>query len=411
MILIKNIKALLQVRPALNATPLAGLEQSFLPVLENAFLLIEQDRIADFGEMSRCPLRSDVEIDAFGRMVMPTWCDSHTHIVYAAAREEEFVQRIQGVHYEMIAAKGGGILNSARRLQNMPESELLAGAVKRIEEARSLGTGAMEIKSGYGLTLESELKMLRVIRRLKSLTDMTIKATFLGAHAIPLEFKQRRNEYISLIINKMLPIIAAENLADFIDVFCEKIAFSVSETERILEAGVKYGLKPKIHTNQFHSMGGIEAAVKYGAISVDHLEILNEREMVLLKNHKTIATLLPTAPFFLNDSNTPPARQLMNKGIPVALATDCNPGTSPSVSMPFVWSLSCIRLRMTPEEGFNAVTWNGACAMEVQNDLGCIAKGKIANLILTKPVPSVAYLPYSFGTNWIEKTILKGNLH
>lgn len=404
-ILIKNIKELIGTHDNLS---LRGQEMSHLAHIKNAFLVIDNQVITQIGSMENCPLRADVEIDASGKLVLPAWCDSHTHLVFAATREEEFVMRIKGISYEEIAAKGGGILNSARKLQLIDEKELLDKSWERLQEAQDLGTGAIEIKSGYGLTLESELKMLRVIRALKEKTNMMIKATFLGAHAIPTEFKQNREGYISLIIQDMLPSIAGENLADYIDVFCEKIAFNTDETDKILEAAHKYGLKPKIHTNQFNSMGGIETAVKHRAVSVDHLEVLNDTEIGVLKQSNTIATLLPTAPFFLNDSHTPPARQLLNENVPIALATDYNPGTTPSASMPFVLSLACIRLRMTPEEALNAATINGAAAMEISQDYGSIAVGKKANLIISKPVPSLAYLPYSFGTNWIEKVIING---
>ncbi len=408
-LLIKNIRTLIGIHP-LSKTRLCGAEMADLPTMENAFLLIENQRITQFGAMVDCPQRADETIDATARIVLPAWCDSHTHLVFAATREEEFEMRIQGIPYEEIAARGGGILNSARRLQAMPEDELFDRSVLQLNEARLMGTGCLEIKSGYGLTLDSELKILRVIQRLKAVSDVEIKASFLGAHAVPLEYKNNRNGYISLIINEMLPKIADEGLADYVDVFCEKIAFTSEETDRILSAASKYGLKPKIHTNQFNSMGGIEIAVRHNAVSVDHLEVLNDAEISILKNSKTIATLLPTAPFFLNDSHTPPARKLIDAGVTVALATDFNPGTTPSVSMPFVVSLACIRLRMTPDEAINAATLNGAAALEMSNDFGSIAIGKLGNCIMTKPVPSVAYLPYAFGSNWIEKVVLKGRV-
>ncbi len=403
-ILIKNIKQLVGTQ---SIQRLKGKAMASLPNINNAFILIENNTIAQIGEMPNCPLRADKIIDATGRLVLPAWCDSHTHLVFAATREEEFVMRIKGVSYEEIAAKGGGILNSARRLQAMDESELFDKSFERLDAAKQLGTGAIEIKSGYGLTLESELKILRVIRRLKENSNLSIKSTFLGAHAVPLEYKTNREGYISLIINDMLPRIASEGLADYVDVFCEKIAFSIDETDQILTAAAKYGLKPKIHTNQFNSMGGIETAVKHSAISVDHLEVMNDAEIEVLKTSNTIATLLPTAPFFLNDPHTPPARKLLDADITVALATDYNPGTTPSVSMPFVVSLACIRLRMTPEEALNAATINGAAAMEISNTHGSIAVGKVASLIITKPVSSLAYLPYSFGMNWIEQVLIE----
>ena len=408
-LLIKNIKSLIGTHP-LSISKLKGEALSNLPTIENAFLLIENQRIAQFGAMADCPQGGDKIIDATDRIVLPAWCDSHTHLVFAATREEEFEMRIQGIPYEEIAARGGGILNSARKLQAMDENELFERSLLRLDEAIKLGTGCIEIKSGYGLTVDSELKMLRVIKRLKAVSDIEIKASFLGAHAVPTEYKSDRNAYISLIINEMLPEIAHEELADYVDVFCEKIAFSSEETDRILTAAARYGLKPKIHTNQFNSMGGIETAIKHNAVSVDHLEVLNDTEIALLKNSNTIATLLPTAPFFLNDSHTPPARKLIEAGATVALATDFNPGTTPSVSMPFVISLACIRLRMTPAEAINAATLNGAAALEMSHDFGSFAVGKMGNCIITKPVPSVAYLPYSFGSNWIETVVLKGKV-
>ena len=407
-LLIENIRWLIGTHP-LSIGRLKGTEMSHLPKVENAFLLIDNQRITRFGTMSEPdrPTSADQYVDATGRAVLPAFCDSHTHLVFAASREEEFEMRLKGMAYETIAANGGGILNSARKLGAMSESELFDRSLARLEEAEGLGTAAIEIKSGYGLTVDSELKMLRVIRRLKETVGnrMTIKATFLGAHAVPTLFKDNRKGYISLIINDLLPKIAAEGLADYMDVFCEKIAFSADETDELLTAAARFGLRPKIHTNQFNSMNGIETALKHKAISVDHLEVLTENEIDLLGNSPTVATLLPTAPFFLNDAHTPPARQLMDSGATVALATDFNPGTSPSVSMPFVVSLACIRLRMTPTESLNAATLNGAAAMEVSNDFGSIAVGKMARVILTKPIPSVAFLPYNFGTNWIERVV------
>ncbi len=401
-ILLKNIKQLIGISKKLK---LKGSDMSQLQSLENAYLLIENQRIIDFGEMKNCPERADETINCTGRLVLPAWCDSHTHLVFAASREEEFVMRIKGATYQEIAEQGGGILNSAHRLQALDENELYENSLERLAEARKMGTRAIEIKSGYGLTVESELKILRVVRRLKEQSDMLIKATFLGAHAVPLTYRDNRKGYIDLIIKDMLPKIADEGLADFIDVFCEKLAFSTDETAKILEAGAKYGLKPKIHTNQFNSMGGIETAIRHKAVSVDHLEVLNKKEIKALKKSDTMATLLPTAPFFLNDKHTPPARTLLENDIAVALATDFNPGTSPSVSMPFVLSLACIRLRMTPEEAINAMTINGAAAMELSDKVGSIAKGKLAHLIVTKPVSSLSYLPYSFTENWIERVI------
>ena len=389
-----------------NDKPLKGEMLSKVNFIENAWLLIVHSRIADWGLMENCPDRADEIIDAQGGYVLPAFVDSHTHLVFAAAREQEFVQRIQGMSYQEIAQKGGGILNSARRLAACSEEELLEKAFERLQEVISYGTGAIEIKSGYGLSTESELKMLRVIRRLKEISPIPIKASFLGAHAMPLEYKENRAVYINMILEEMLPRIANEALADYIDVFCEKGFYSVEETDLILDAGTKYGLKPKIHCNQFNSMGGIETAIKYGAVSVDHLEVLNETEIEALRNSNTIATLLPTAPFFINDEHFPPARKLVESNVAVALASDFNPGTSPSGNMQFVLSLACIKLRMTPEEVFNAATHNAAFALEIDTELGSITKGKKANLMITAPMPSLAFMPYYFGTNLVKRMIL-----
>jgi imidazolonepropionase len=384
-----------------------GADMAHLPAIDNAFLLIENDKIHSFGSMQDCPTNADATVDVSGKMIFPCWCDSHTHLVFAHSREEEFVDRIKGLSYEEIARRGGGILNSARKLQETREEVLLEQAFERLLEIQQYGTGTVEIKSGYGLTVESELKMLRVIRRLQERTELTIKATFLGAHALPLEFKENRKAYIDLIINEMLPNIAREKLADYLDVFCEKNFFSVTETEILIEAGLKYGLKPKIHTNQFHSLGGIEVAVRHHAISVDHLEVLTDDEIQILYNSNTMPTLLPSAPFFLHD-RYPPARRMLDTGLPLALATDFNPGTSPSGRMPFVLSLACTQLKMTPEEAIHAATINGARALELEQTHGSIAVGKIANLFITKPIPSIAYLPYAFGSDLVEQVYLQG---
>jgi imidazolonepropionase len=356
--------------------------------------------------MENCPDRADEIIDAAGGFVLPAFVDSHTHLVFAAPREQEFVQRIQGMSYQEIAQKGGGILNSARRLSTCSEEQLLEDAFARLQEVISYGTGAIEIKSGYGLSVESELKMLRVIRRLKEISPIPIKASFLGAHAMPMEYKENRNAYIHQILDEMLPRIADEDLADYIDVFCEKGFYSTEETDLILNVGAKYGLKPKIHCNQFNSMGGIETAIKYNAVSVDHLEVLNDEEIEALANSNTIATLLPTAPFFLNDDHFPPARKLVESKVAIALASDFNPGTSPSGNMQFVLSLACIKLRLTPEEAFNAATINAAYALEMEGELGSISKGKKANLMITVPMPSLAFMPYYFGVNLVKRMIL-----
>lgn len=407
--LISNIKTLLlgtETTPAFAT----GKAMQNLPQLNNAYILIEDERILDWGAMDNLPEQSvDKTIDATGAYVLPTWCDSHTHLVFAATREGEFIDKIQGVSYQEIAEKGGGILNSAKRLQNTPEDELLESAYQRLLEVQGYGTGAIEIKSGYGLTVEAELKMLRVIQRLKQKTKIPIKATFLGAHALPNEYKNNRAGYIQLIIDDMLPQIAAEGLADYIDVFCEKVAFSVAETEQLMEAGAKYGLKAKIHTNQFNCMGGIQAAVAHQAVSVDHLEVINEEEIACLLNSKTIPTLLPSAPFFLNDPYQE-ARKMIDAGLGVALATDYNPGSTPSGKVPFLLSLACVKMKMLPEEAIIAATLNGAYAMEEENNLGSISKGKLANLIITKPMDSIAYMPYAFGSDWIDKVMIAGSL-
>lgn len=407
MLTITNIKKLIQAET--SPRPLVkGEAMSHLPSIDNAYLIIKDGLIHDFGPMSEFPSPANSEIiDASEKFVLPCWCDSHTHLVYAGSRESEFVDRIKGLSYQEIAEKGGGILNSAKRLQNTSKEELLEQATNRLKEIIHNGTGAVEIKSGYGLTVESELKILRIIKEMKKTSPIEIKSTFLGAHAIPLQFKKDRKGYINLIINEMLPEIHQENLADYIDIFCEKVAFSVDETMQIMEAGAKYGLKPKIHTNQFNCMGGIEASVKHGAISVDHLEVLNQDEIDCLKSSNTIPCLLPSAPFFIND-HYPPARKMIDQGLPVALATDYNPGSTPSGKMPFVISLACIKMRMTPEEAINAATINGAKAMELEKTHGTIYKGKVANFMITKPIPSLAYIPYSFGSDLIDSVYIKG---
>ncbi|MEM9823853.1 MAG: imidazolonepropionase [Bacteroidota bacterium] len=410
-LLLRNIAQLIGIDQETTATtaPLRADALRQLPTLQQAWLLIEDERIADFGHMDTCPERADQIIDVQGGMVGPAWCDSHSHLVFAASRESEFVYRIEGRSYAEIAAKGGGILNSAKKLREMPEEQLFEQAWKRLQKVRAYGTGALEIKSGYGLTYESELKMLRVIKQLKEKSDLAIKATFLGAHAMPLAHRDKRPVYLDLLLKKMLPQIADEGLADYVDVFCEKGFYSVAEAEMIMEAGQKYGLKAKIHTNQFNCMGGIQAAIKYDALSVDHLEVVNEEEMACLQQSDTIATLLPSAPFFLCD-HYPPARQLIDAGVALALASDYNPGTTPSGRMAFVLSLACIKMKMLPEEAINAATINGAFAMELANDYGRIARGKIASLFLTDPIPSVAYLPYAFGDDLIRQVVVKGKI-
>ncbi len=409
--LIKNIKGLVQTRTADESqNPLKGEVLKKLPIIENAFLLLKDDRIAAYGKMEDCPTYEGEVIDAKDRFVLPTWVDSHTHLVFAAPREEEFVMRLKGKSYQEIAAAGGGILNSAKKLQEKSEEELFDDAWGRLQEVIRMGTGAIEIKSGYGLNTEAELKMLRVIRELKKESPIPIKATFLGAHAFPAEYKDNHQGYVDLVVNEMLPQIAEEGLADYIDAFCEKVAFSVDETRQVIEAGAKHGLKAKVHTNQFNCMGGIELCVEQNALSVDHLEVVNETEIKALQGSSTLATLLPSAPFFLSDPYQP-ARALIDADIPVVLASDYNPGSTPSSNMNLVVALACIKLKMTPEEAINAATLNGAFALELEKDYGSIEVGKKANLILTKKIPSVGYIPYAFGSNHIDEVIINGKVY
>ena len=410
--LITNIKGLVGIHPK-EKLVLRGSELANLPVLENAWLLIENGLIKDFGLMSEIPsqisnLKS--QISAKGKFVLPSWCDSHSHIVFAASREEEFVMKIEGKSYEAIAAAGGGILNSARKLHLASEDDLFESASNRLKELIKLGTGAIEIKSGYGLTVDSELKMLRVIKRLKTAFPIPIKATFLAAHAYPQDYKNDHQGYINLIIEQMLPAIAEEKLADYIDAFCEKGFFSVEETDQILIAGASYGLKPKIHANQLSVSGGVQIGVKHNAISVDHLEETDAAVLNSLANSDTIATLLPSCSFYLGIPFAN-ARELINANAIVALASDFNPGSTPSGNMNFVVSLACIKLKMLPEEAINSATLNGAAAMELSDKIGSIAIGKKANLIITKSIPSIAFLPYSFGQTQIETVILNGEIY
>lgn len=392
---------------------LRGNEMDNLHVLENAWLLIEDDLIKDFGDMESIPahiLNLPSQISAEGRYVFPSWCDSHTHIVFAATREEEFAMKIQGKTYEEIAAAGGGILNSANKLQKATEDELFESASVRLTQMIRQGTGAVEIKSGYGLTVESEIKMLRVIKRLKASFPVPIKATFLAAHAFPALYKDDHEGYINLIINEMLPVIAKEQLADYIDVFCEKGFFSIAETDRILKAGAAYGLKPKVHANQLSVSGAVEVAVLNHAVSVDHLEESDEATIVALQSSNTMATLLPSCSFYLGIPFAD-ARSFIKANLPVTLATDYNPGSTPSGNMNFVVSLGCIKLKMFPEQAINAATLNGAAAMEISENYGSIAIGKKANLFITKPMPSIAYLPYSFGETQVDTVILNGEVY
>ena len=406
--LIKNIKTLLQVREH-SVAKVSGKEMAELPILNNAWLLIENDVIAGFGTMNNCPEDAANTIDAFGKVVLPTWCDSHTHIVYAGNREREFVDRINGLSYEEIANRGGGILNSANTLNSSTEDEIYEQSRFRLEEVMKLGTGAVEIKSGYGLTTAGEMKMLRVIKRLRENYPISIKATFLGAHAFPLEYKNNQDGYVDLLIEEMLPQIVSEGLADFIDVFCETGYFSVEQTERIVKAGAQYGLPSKIHVNQFNAIGGVAAAVRHGALSVDHLEIVSPDDIDILLSSQTMPVALPSCSYFLSIPYTP-ARKMIDAGLPIALATDFNPGSTPSGNMNFVLSTACIKMRMTPEEAINAATINGAYAMNLSDSHGSITIGKKANLIITKPLSSYYQLPYSFGSNLIESVLLDGKV-
>lgn len=412
-ILILNIKKLVQVEDK-PATWKAGKDMAKVDTLDNAFLLIDNGLIADFGPITKAPelasLSGDVLIlNAHGRMVFPSFCDSHTHLVYAGSREVEYVDKIKGLSYEEIAKRGGGILNSAKRLAQTSEDELYEQSLPRVHEIIQKGTGAVEIKSGYGLNTESELKMLRVIRRLKQTTPLTIKATFLGAHAVPAEYKGRQSEYVDLIINEMIPMVAAEELADYIDVFCDRGFFTVEDTERILMAGLKYGLRPKLHANELDYSGGIQVGVKYNALSVDHLEYTGDDEIKALLGSETMPTLLPGAAFFLGMID-PPVRKMIDAGLPIALASDFNPGSSPSGDMKFIMSLGCIKLRMLPEEVINATTINSAYAMGISDTHGSICRGKVANVFITKPIPTIEYMPYAYTTDLIETVILNGKI-
>ena len=411
--LILNIKQLVQTELSPRKW-VAGKDMARLGILENAYLLVEEDKIAGFGKMEDLDREAvyaggDIvkEIDATGRLVMPSYCDSHTHLVYAGSREIEYIDKIRGLSYEEIAKRGGGILNSCERIRKASEEELFDAAYDRIQEIAGFGTGAVEIKSGYGLDTESELKMLRVTRRLKAETPLLIKSTFLGAHAVPLEYKGRQTEYVDLIINEMIPMVAAEELADYIDVFCDKGFFTVEDTDRMLNAGMKYGLRAKIHANELDYSGGVQVGVKYNAISVDHLECMGEEEIACLLESETMPTVLPGAAFFLNMPYSP-VRKMIQAGLPVALASDYNPGSSPSGNMKFIMSLGCINYKMLPEEVINATTLNSAYAMGVEEEAGSIAVGKLANFYITTPISGIEYLPYAYTADLIEAIFLKG---
>ncbi len=416
-ILIRNIGQLVNTETVPVAFR-AGKEMSTLHNIENAWLLTDGDRIAGFGPMNTIEtilpgLEEEdnlIEIDATGRLVFPSFCDSHTHLVYAGSREIEYIDKIKGLSYEEIFERGGGIMNSVKRLHDASEDELVEQALDRLNEILMYGTGAVEIKSGYGLSTEDELKMLRVIKKLKEISPVTIRATFLGAHAVPAEYKGRPHEYVDVIINEMIPMVAAEELADYIDVFCDKGFFTPEDTDRILMAGLKYGLRPKIHANELDYSGGIQVGVKYNALSVDHLEYTGDEEIAVLKDSETMPTILPGAAFFLNMVHAP-ARKMIDAGLPVAFASDFNPGSSPSGNMQLVLSMACIQYRLLPEEAVNATTLNTAYAMGLSDELGSVAVGKRANLFITIPVPNIEFMPYAFGSNKIERVILNGELY
>lgn len=412
--LIENILKLVQTEQTTRVKLRKGNEMQHLNVIEDAFLYIEDEQIASFGKMGGLPesIRKNENlhcIDATGKMVFPSFVDSHTHLVYPSSREVEYIDKIKGLSYEEIAKKGGGILNSARKMQSISEEELLKDALERLDQIISYGTGAVEIKSGYGLTLESELKMLRVIKKLKELSPLTIKSTFLGAHAIPMDYRGKQEKYVDLVINEMLPQVAEEKLADYIDVFCDTGFFTVEDTERILKAGMKYGLRGKIHANELDYSGGIQAGVKYNALSVDHLEFTSDEEIKALLDSEAMPTILPGAAFFLG-MRYAPARQMIDAGLPIAMASDFNPGSSPSGNMQLILSMASILYKMLPEEAINATTINSAYAMGVENELGSIAVGKKANLFITKEIPTIEFMPYSYGDNKVDQVIINGKL-
>ena len=410
--LIKNIKKLVQVEDEIRLK-VSGKEMANVGILENAWLLIGNDKIAAFGTMNELKLSDLVisddikEIDASGKLVFPSFVDSHTHLVYAGSREIEYIDKIKGLSYEEIAKRGGGILNSAKRLQEASEDELFKEASLRINEIIGQGTGAVEIKSGYGLNTSAELKMLRVIKRLKETMPVTIKSTFLGAHSVPAEYRGRQTEYVDLVINEMIPAVAAEELADYIDVFCDKGFFTVEDTDRILMAGMKHGLRPKIHANELDYSGGVQVGVKYNALSVDHLEYVGDDEIKALLGSETMPTILPGAAFFLGLEYSP-VRKMIDAGLPIAIASDFNPGSSPSGNMKFMMSLACINYKMLPEEVINATTINTAYAMGLSEELGSIAIGKKANLFITKEIPGIEFMPYAYGSDLIDMVILNG---
>lgn len=408
-LLIKNIKQLVQVErnPKLRV---CGKDMASIETIKNAYLIVENSFIAEFGSMSELKEQTfDREIDATDRMVFPTFCDSHTHLVYAGSREIEYIDKIRGLSYDEIAKRGGGILNSAKRVQEASEEQLYDDALRRLEQMAAYGTGAVEIKSGYGMTTDAELKMLRVIRRLKETSPLTIKSTLLGAHGIPMEYRGRQEKFVDLVINEMIPQAAAEGLADYIDVFCDAGFFTCEDTERMLEAGAKYGMRPKIHANEMACSGGIQVAVKYNALSCDHLEYTGDDEIACLLKSTTMPTVLPGAAFFLNMQHAP-VRKMMDAGLPVAMASDCNPGSSPSGNMQLILSFACVNYRMLPEEAINAITINSGYAMGVSDVLGSIAVGKKASFFITKPIPTYEYMPYSYGENKVDVTFIEGKV-
>lgn len=413
-ILINNIRELLPVDRD-RRSQVKGVEMASMEVINDAYLLIEDEKIESFGKMNAIEYQQIIDgfngdlVDAGGGLVLPAFCDAHTHLVFPETREIEYIDKIKGLSYEEIAARGGGILNSARKMQLADEDELYASAMQRLDEIISMGTGAVEIKSGYGLTTESELKMLRVIRRLKETSPLTIKATFLGAHSIPMQYRGRQEKFVDLVIQEMIPQVAGEGLADYIDVFCDKGFFTVEDTDRILSAGWKYGLRPKIHANELDYSGGIQVGVKHNALSVDHLEYTGDAEIEALRNSQTMPVVLPGAAFFLGMIYAP-ARKMIDAGLPLAMASDFNPGSSPSGNMQLILSMASILYKLTPEEGIYSTTLNGAYAMDLSDELGSIAKGKKANLLITKPMSGIAFMPYYYGTNKAEKVILNGKM-
>ena len=405
--LVKNIKELVQVEtnPRLRV---CGRDMAHLDTIKEAYLIVDGDRIAEFGPMSQLKEQNfDKVVDATGRMLFPSFCDSHTHMVYAGSREIEYIDKIRGLSYDEIAKRGGGILNSAKRVQDASENQLYEDAMERLEMMIGFGTGAVEIKSGYGMTTEAEMKMLRVIRRLKENSPLTIKSTLLGAHGIPMEFRGRQEKFVDLVINEMIPQAASEGLADYIDVFCDEGFFTCEDTERMLEAGAKYGMRPKIHANEMACSGGIQVAVKYNALSCDHLEFTGDAEIECLLHSETMPTVLPGAAFFLNMQHAP-VRKMMDAGLGVAMSSDYNPGSSPSGNMQLILSMACVNYRMLPEEAINATTINSGYAMGVSDQLGSIAVGKKANFYITKPIPTYEYMPYAYGENKVQWAFLNG---